>query len=42
MKHLGLVVKQRKRFRGQSKDKTTATADNLLNQSFNPVTANEI
>uniref|UniRef100_UPI00187E276D IS3 family transposase n=1 Tax=Escherichia coli TaxID=562 RepID=UPI00187E276D len=42
MKQLGLVVKQRKRYRGASKGKAIATADNLLNQNFNPVTANEI
>ncbi|HHR6132382.1 TPA: IS3 family transposase, partial [Providencia alcalifaciens] len=42
MKLLGLVVKQRKRYRGTSKGKATATADNLLNQNFNPVAVNEI
>lgn len=40
MKQLGLVVKQRKPYRVTSKGK--ATADNLLNQNFNPVAANEI
>lgn len=40
MKQLGLVVKQRKQYRVTSKNK--ATADNLLNQNFNPVVANEI
>ncbi len=40
MKQLGLVVKQRKQYRVTSKNK--ATADNLLNQNFNPVAANEI
>ncbi len=42
MKQLGLVVKQRKRYRGASKGKAIATAANLLNQNFNPITANEI
>ncbi|MBG6016031.1 IS3 family transposase [Pseudomonas aeruginosa] len=42
MKQLGLVVKQRKRYRGTSKGKVIATADNLLNQNFNPVAVNEI
>lgn len=40
MKQLGLVVKQRKPYRVSSKGK--ATADNLLNQNFNPVAVNEI
>ncbi|WBA59312.1 IS3 family transposase (plasmid) [Providencia sp. 21OH12SH02B-Prov] len=40
MKQLGLVVKQRKPYRVTTKNK--ATADNLLNQNFNPVAANEI
>ncbi|WP_336845252.1 DDE-type integrase/transposase/recombinase [Providencia rettgeri] len=42
MKQLGLVVKQRKRYRGAAKGKAVATADNLLNQNFNPVKINEI
>ncbi len=42
MKQLGLVVKQRKQYRGASKGKAIAPADNLLNQNFNPITANQI
>lgn len=42
MKQLGLVVKQRKRHRVSPKGKAIVTADNLLNQNFNPVAVNEI
>lgn len=39
---LGLVVKQRKRHRNPPKNKVIATADNLLNQNFNPLAPNEV
>ncbi len=42
MKQLGLEVKQRKRYRPSSKGKEVSTADNLLNQNFNPVATNEV
>lgn len=42
MKQLGSLVKQRKQYRVTTKGKAIATADNLLNQNFNPVVANEI
>lgn len=42
MKLLGLVGKQRKKYRVSSKVKATVTANNLLNKNFNPVAINEI
>ncbi|HCT3785364.1 TPA: IS3 family transposase, partial [Proteus mirabilis] len=42
MRLLGQVVKQRKQHRSTGKSKAIATADNLLNQNFNPLAPNEV